>query len=90
MKTFADPGQARHTPRFFLIRGEVRPNYEIPARAAALESPERASALSTESARARAPMKSARGEGERAAALIALLSQSLHEVVNKVCVLARR
>jgi acetoin utilization deacetylase AcuC-like enzyme len=38
MKTFADPGQARHTPRFFLIRGEVRPNYEIPARAAALEA----------------------------------------------------
>ncbi len=36
MKTFHDPGHARHTPRFFLIRGEVRPNYEIPARAQAL------------------------------------------------------
>ena len=38
MKSFADPGQARHSPQFFLIRGEVRPNYEVPARASALES----------------------------------------------------
>jgi acetoin utilization deacetylase AcuC-like enzyme len=38
MKAFADPGHARHTPRFFLLRGEVRPNYEVPARAAALEA----------------------------------------------------
>ena len=38
MKTFADPGQARHSPQFFLIRGEMRPNYEVPARAAALEA----------------------------------------------------
>jgi acetoin utilization deacetylase AcuC-like enzyme len=38
MKTFHDPGHARHTPRFFLIRGEIRPNYEIPARAEALEA----------------------------------------------------
>jgi acetoin utilization deacetylase AcuC-like enzyme len=38
MRTFFDPGQARHHPQFFLIRGEVRPNYEVPARAAALEA----------------------------------------------------
>ena len=38
MKTFAHPDQARHTPRFFLMRGEVCPNYEVPARAAALEA----------------------------------------------------
>jgi acetoin utilization deacetylase AcuC-like enzyme len=36
MKAFHDPGHTRHTPRFFLLRGEVRPNYEIPARAEAL------------------------------------------------------
>jgi acetoin utilization deacetylase AcuC-like enzyme len=38
MRSFADPGHAQHTPRFFLIRGEIRPNYEVPARAAALEA----------------------------------------------------
>ena len=38
MKTFAHPDQARHTPRFFLQRGLVRPNFEIPERAAALEA----------------------------------------------------
>ena len=36
MRAFHHPDQARHTPRFFLIRGEVRPNYEIPERAASL------------------------------------------------------
>jgi len=36
MRAFHHPDQARHTPRFFLIRGEVRPNYEVPERAAAL------------------------------------------------------
>jgi len=50
MKTFADPGQARHSPHFFLIRGEVRPNYEIPARAAALEDALRRLGLPPETA----------------------------------------
>jgi acetoin utilization deacetylase AcuC-like enzyme len=36
MKAFAHPDQARHAPRFFLMRGRVRPNFEVPARAAAL------------------------------------------------------
>lgn len=38
MKTFAHPDQAGHTPTFFLQRGQVRHNFEVPARAAALES----------------------------------------------------
>jgi len=38
MKTFAHPNQALHVPHFFLQRGQVRPNYEVPARAAALEA----------------------------------------------------
>jgi acetoin utilization deacetylase AcuC-like enzyme len=38
MKAFAHPAQARHAPRFFLMRGQVRPNVETPARAAALEA----------------------------------------------------
>ena len=36
MRVFWDPVQARHAPRFFLQRGQVRHNYEIPARAGAL------------------------------------------------------
>lgn len=36
MKAFAHPAEARHDPRFFLMRGRLRPNFEIPARAAAL------------------------------------------------------
>lgn len=36
MKVFWHPDQLRHTPRFFLVRGQVRPNFEIPARAEAL------------------------------------------------------
>lgn len=36
MKVFWDPRQQEHAPAFFLARGEVRPNYEVPARAAAL------------------------------------------------------
>lgn len=36
MRAFHHPDQARHTPRFFLIRGQVRPNYEVPERAASL------------------------------------------------------
>lgn len=38
MKTFSHPDQAGHTPAFFLQRGQVRRNFEIPARAAALEA----------------------------------------------------
>ena len=38
MKTFAHADQAGHTPTFFLQRGQVRRNYEIPARAASLEA----------------------------------------------------
>jgi acetoin utilization deacetylase AcuC-like enzyme len=36
MRAFHHPGQARHDPRFFLQRGAVRPNHEVPARAASL------------------------------------------------------
>lgn len=36
MRTFHAPTEALHAPRFFLMRGAVRQNYEIPARAAAL------------------------------------------------------
>ena len=36
MKLFHSPAHARHAPLFFLQRGTVRPNYEIPARAEAL------------------------------------------------------
>ncbi len=36
MKAFWNPTQLAHTPRFFLLRGQPRPNFEIPARAEAL------------------------------------------------------
>ena len=36
MRAFHHPDQMRHNPRFFLLRGEVRRNYEVPARAEAL------------------------------------------------------
>ena len=36
MKAFWNSVQLRHTPAFFLVRGEVRANFEVPARAAAL------------------------------------------------------
>jgi acetoin utilization deacetylase AcuC-like enzyme len=36
MKAFFDPVQLSHAPRFFLQRGQVRPHYEVPARAEAL------------------------------------------------------
>lgn len=36
MKAFWNPVQLNHTPSFFLVRGEVRPNFEVPARAVAL------------------------------------------------------
>jgi acetoin utilization deacetylase AcuC-like enzyme len=36
VKVFWDPVHAGHAPRFFLQRGQVRPNFEVPARAEAL------------------------------------------------------
>ncbi|MGI4947002.1 MAG: histone deacetylase family protein, partial [Janthinobacterium lividum] len=36
VKLFWDPVQLAHTPRFFLQRGQLRANYEVPARATAL------------------------------------------------------
>ncbi len=36
MRAFHNPADAHHTPGFFLMRGTVRPNFEVPARAAAL------------------------------------------------------
>lgn len=50
MRTFHDPGHARHAPQFFLLRGEVRPNYEVPARAVALEAALRRLGLPPETA----------------------------------------
>src|SRR4051812_28677783 len=38
MQTFAHPSQLRHTPQFFLQRGQVRANFEVPERAGALLS----------------------------------------------------
>jgi acetoin utilization deacetylase AcuC-like enzyme len=38
MKTFANAAQAGHRPEFFLQRGRVRRNFEVPARAAALDA----------------------------------------------------
>lgn len=38
MQSFAHPAQLRHTPRFFLQRGQVRSNFEVPERAGALLS----------------------------------------------------
>ena len=36
MRAFAHPDQARHKPQFFLQRGVVRANFEVPQRAASL------------------------------------------------------
>ncbi len=36
MKAFWNPTQLRHAPRFFLLRGQVRPHFEVPARAEVL------------------------------------------------------
>jgi acetoin utilization deacetylase AcuC-like enzyme len=38
MQTFAHPAQLRHTPQFFLQRGQVRRNFEVQERAGALLS----------------------------------------------------
>ena len=36
MRAFSHPDQLRHRPRFFLQRGQLRANFEVPARAEAL------------------------------------------------------
>jgi acetoin utilization deacetylase AcuC-like enzyme len=36
MKVFWHDAQLRHSPRFFMLRGQPRPNFEVPARAEAL------------------------------------------------------
>ncbi len=36
MKVFWNPIQLTHAPAFFLVRGQTRPNFEVPARAEAL------------------------------------------------------
>ncbi len=36
MRVFWDPVQLSHRPRFFLLRGQVKPHFEVPARAEAL------------------------------------------------------
>jgi acetoin utilization deacetylase AcuC-like enzyme len=36
MRSFHSPDHARHAPQFFLVRGQVRRNYEVPARAESL------------------------------------------------------
>ena len=38
MKAFAHPDQALHTPQWFVMRGRLRPNFEVPGRADALLS----------------------------------------------------
>ena len=48
MKAFWDPVQLSHTPRFFLQRGAVRANFEIPARAEALLAGARESGMTIE------------------------------------------
>ncbi|WP_207537360.1 histone deacetylase family protein [Sabulicella rubraurantiaca] len=48
MKVFDHPAESRHAPQFFLMRGRLRPNFEVPARAAALREGLRALRLSAE------------------------------------------
>ncbi|WP_424813824.1 histone deacetylase family protein [Roseococcus sp. YIM B11640] len=38
MKAFHHPDEAQHAPQFFLMRGTVRANFEVPARAASLRA----------------------------------------------------
>jgi acetoin utilization deacetylase AcuC-like enzyme len=54
MRAFHDPGDSAHAPQFFLMRGRLRANFEVPARAESLRAglgqlqvaPERAPAAS--------------------------------------------
>jgi acetoin utilization deacetylase AcuC-like enzyme len=45
MQVFFDPGHAAHSPESFLMRGTLRPNFEVPARAEALADACRAMGL---------------------------------------------
>lgn len=45
MQVFDSPAEARHAPQFFLMRGTLRPNFEVPARAASLREGLRALGL---------------------------------------------
>ena len=38
MRAFAHPNQSLHDPQFFLMRGRLRSNFEVPARATSLRS----------------------------------------------------
>lgn len=38
MRAFHDPGDSAHAPRFFLMRGRLRDNFEVPARADSLRA----------------------------------------------------
>ena len=38
MRAFAHPDESLHDPQFFLMRGRVRGNFEVPARAASLRA----------------------------------------------------
>ncbi len=49
VKVFYDEAQLRHTPQFFLQRGVVRPNFEVPTRATALLEGVRSLGLEPES-----------------------------------------
>ena len=48
MRAFDHPDERLHAPRFFLTRGAVRPNYEVPERAAGLRDGLRALGLGPE------------------------------------------
>ncbi len=48
MRAFDHPDERLHAPRFFLMRGAVRANFEVPARAAALRDGLRALGLAAE------------------------------------------
>ncbi len=52
MRSFHHPGHALHAPQFFLVRGQVKANYEIPARADSLLAGLRALGLTPERAEA--------------------------------------
>jgi acetoin utilization deacetylase AcuC-like enzyme len=48
MRVFWDEAQRGHDPKFFLVRGNVRPNFEVPPRAESLLAACRAMGLRTE------------------------------------------
>ena len=48
MRAFDHAHERRHAPRFFLMRGAVRPNYEVPARAEGLREGLRALGIAAE------------------------------------------